>query len=394
MEDGEEVLNPANTSSVLNTVLSTINNKFEQDCLDEAVSLLNGYPIRQSTDDGVPGPKYSIPGLPGMMFLAHKVWAIEYILRRCVWDTDMPGALVADEMGLGKTFTFVAAAMLCKLFTVEVVMGLPLPILWGNTLEELVILAHNNFPAIVSEEQEWYPLQRLNSVPHQMLSIQTTPPHGHPALVSSLEPILVVNIRGVAETFKTIIDEMTHGTELKLVNLLHTEYANLTHKDLNTGIDKPENQWNIHLVLYDTLISRAKPSSNGQLSYCAWSFGSFDESHWYKTKNCASWHIAMNAKIGFKLQVTATPRFHSLYDWCYLTMWLFSGAPDDPEDKTVKEKHDADALNSAVHSLMHAIRTEDKEAQQDVVRRMIQIAKPWTIARWSESKLANGKLLV
>ena len=29
VEDGEEVLDPANTSSVLNTVLSTINNKFE-----------------------------------------------------------------------------------------------------------------------------------------------------------------------------------------------------------------------------------------------------------------------------------------------------------------------------------------------------------------------------
>jgi len=102
----------------------------------------------------------------------------------------------------------------------------------------------------------------------------------------------------------------------------------------------------------------------------------------------------MNAKIGFKLQVTATLRFHSLYDWCYQAMWLFSGAPDDPEDETVKEKHGADALYSAVKSLMHAIRTEDEEAQQDAAHRMIQIAKPWTIRRWSESKLANGKPLV
>jgi len=50
-------------------------------------------------------------------------------------------------------------------------------------------------------------------------------------------------------------------------------------------------------------------------------------SHWYKTENSAGWHIAMNVKIRFKLQVTASPGFHSLYDWCYQAMWLFSGAP-------------------------------------------------------------------
>jgi len=306
----------------------------------------------------------------------------------------MPGALVADEMGLGKTFTSVAAAMLCKLVTEKVVMGLPLSILWGNTLEEWVILAHNDFPGIVGEEREWYPLQRLNSAPRRLLEIQSTPPHGHPALISALEPILVVTMPGVSETFKSVINEMTCGTDFKHVNLLHAKNANLTHEDLNTSIDEPENLWNIHLVSYDTSTSRAKPSSNGQLSYCSWSFGIFDESHPYRTKNSVGWQIAMNAKIGFKLQVTATPGFHSLYDWCFQTMWLFSGAPEDPEDDTGMEKHGAEALYPAVKSLMHAIRTKDKEAQQDAAHRMIQIAKPWTIRRWSESKLANGKQLV
>jgi len=69
----------------------------------------------------------------------------------------------------------------------------------------------------------------------------------------------------------------------------------------------------------------------------------------------------MNAKIGFKLQVTATLGFNSLYDWCFQTMWLFSGAPEDPEDDTVMGKHGAKALYSAVESLMHAIWTEDEE---------------------------------
>jgi hypothetical protein len=143
-------------------------------------------------------------------------------------------------MCLEKTLTSVAATMLRKLVTKKVVMGLPLSILLGNTLGECVILAHNDIRGIVGEELEWYWLQRLNSVHCRLLEIQTTPPHGHPAQVSALEHILVVTIPGVAETFKTVIDEMTHGTDFKLVNLLHAENANLTHEDLNTSIDVPK----------------------------------------------------------------------------------------------------------------------------------------------------------
>ena len=216
-------------------------------------------------------------------------------------------------------------------------MGLPLSILWGNTLEEWVILAHNDFPGIVGDELDWYPLLRLNSVPRRLLAIQTTPRDRHPALLSRLEPILVVTMPGVADTIKTVIDEMTHATKFKLVNWLHTENANLTNEDLNFSIDKPENRWNIHLVSYHTLLSRAKPSCNGQLSYCAWSFRIFHESHWSTTTNCVGLQIAMNAQVGFKLQVTTTPGFNSIWDGCYQMMWLFRGVHDDTEDDTETE---------------------------------------------------------
>jgi len=125
-----------------------------------------------------------------------------------------------------------------------------------------------------------------------------------------------------------------------------------------------------------------------------WSFAIFDESHQYRTKNRVGWTIATNARIGFKLQVTATPGFHSLYDWCCQTMWLCSGAPEDPEYKTVMEMHRANAMYSAVKSMIHAIRTEDQDAQQDAAHRMIQIAKPCMIRRWSESQLPNWKPLL
>ena len=55
--------------------------------------------------------------------------------------------------------------------------------------------------------------------------------------------------------------------------------------------------------------------------------------------------------------------FADAYDWCYQMMWLVSGAPEDPEDDTVMEKHGAETLYSTVKSVMHAIRTKDKAAQ-------------------------------
>jgi hypothetical protein len=72
--------------------------------------------------------------------------------------------------------------MICKQLTEKVVMGWPLSIIWGNTLEEWVILPSNDFPGIVGEEQEWYLLQTLNSVARRLLEIQMTPPHGDPTL--------------------------------------------------------------------------------------------------------------------------------------------------------------------------------------------------------------------
>jgi hypothetical protein len=263
----------------------------------------------------------------------------------------------------------------------------------GNTLEEWVIVAYNNIPGILSEECKWHLLQRFNSVPRRLWDIQSTPPHGHPALISAPEPILVVTIAGVTDMIKRVIDHMTHGADFKLVNLLHTENQHLTHQDLNTSIDEPEIRWNIHRVSYDTITSTAKPSSNGQLSYCSLSFGIFDESHRYMLRISVRWPIAINVRFGFKLQLSATPGIHTLYDWCYQTMWLISGAPEDPVDDIVMEKHGAEALNSAVKSWMHAIRTKDEEAHQHVAHKMIYIVKSCTIRQWSETKLANGKPL-
>jgi len=127
--------------------------------------------IREPKDDPVPAHKYSIRGLPGTNVWRNRLWAMWFIVRRWVWDSNLPGALVIDEIGLWQTFSWVAAAMFCELVIGGVVMGLPLLILWGNTLQEWVILANYNLPGIVSEKQDWYPLQRSNSVPRCLLEI-------------------------------------------------------------------------------------------------------------------------------------------------------------------------------------------------------------------------------
>jgi hypothetical protein len=114
VDDGEEVLDPANSRLVSSKVPNRSNNEIESECLDKVVTMLNAHPIRQLPDDRVPGQKYPIPGLPGTKFVMHQVWAIWFIMIRWVWDADMAGALAADEMGLGKTFTSVAAAVMCK----------------------------------------------------------------------------------------------------------------------------------------------------------------------------------------------------------------------------------------------------------------------------------------
>jgi hypothetical protein len=171
--------------------------------------------------------------------------------------------------------------MICKLLTENVIMGLPLSILQRNTHAEWVNLVQNDCPEIIGEESESYPLLLHNSVSRRLIEMQKIALQGHPAPTPPSQPMLVLTMPGVTETSNGVIDNMTFATHFTLIHLLHTENVDVTHEDLNSSLEQPENQWNIRLVLYDTLTSRAKPSSNSQLSHCSWSFGIFDDSHRY-----------------------------------------------------------------------------------------------------------------
>jgi len=184
--DGEEALDPADTSSVLNTVHRRQNNELNTSDLmrysrcwmpvlfaDYQMTVFLATYMSFQVCPGLSicrtsfGPSGWLWGLGNEMLICH-------------------GALAADEMALRKTFTLVSAPMISKLITEKVVMGLPLSILCGNTLAEWEMLAHIDFPSIVGAEWEWYPFQRLNSVTCRLLEIETTPLHRHPILVSAL----------------------------------------------------------------------------------------------------------------------------------------------------------------------------------------------------------------
>jgi len=56
--------------------------------------------------------------------------------------------------------------------------------------------------------------------------------------------------------------------------------------------------------------------------------------------------------------------------------------PEDPENNTVKAKYGTEALYSAVKSLMHAILTEDHDAQPHAAHQVIHIEMHRIIRRW------------
>jgi len=175
------------------------------------------------------------------------------------------------------------------------------------------------------------------------------------------------------------LDQMNCGTNIELVYGLDSATAEPANEHLNCSIDCLEVSWNTHLVKYDTLMTRPKPSSNSQLPSCSWRFMILDESHQYKTENNVGWLIGMKARIRFKLQVAVMPAFHSLFDRGSQMMCLYSGGAEDPKDITVIELHGAEALDSAAKRLMQAIWFDAEEAQQDEVHWMIYIVQPWMI---------------
>lgn len=86
--------------------------------------------------------------------------------------------------------------------------------------------------------------------------------------------------------------------------------------------------------------------------------------------------IVLNQRIQFTIQLTAPPGIEPLYGLYYQTLWLFSGAPEDPEIYTLMDNNYAGGLDSAVTNMTHGVRTDDNEVQSVVALLMSQTRRP------------------
>ena len=181
-------------------------------------------------------------------------------------------------------------------------------------------------------------------------------------------------------TTKTI----TAGTSFTIRDLSAEGDAEMSHTHLNISVKFPERTWDIHVITYNALMERGQRNHNGtprQLTSCTWSWGIFDESHRYKGPKSIGWKVVSKADIGFKVQVTATPAYHSLRDWAHLMRWLFA-IPEVAEDLDAVAKHGPAALEKSIVDIQRAV-SKDLPAheQQAAAQAMIDVVWPWTIRR-------------
>ena len=378
-------------------IMATLNNAFEHECLEEAVVLLGATPRPDNVADTIRGQKYTLKYFPNVTFLSHQVWAIWFIVRRWIFDYDLPGALVADEMGLGKTFTVLAAALYAKSLTEELLTEPEsrLSVLHNRTLAEWRQEEELDFERIPDIQRTWYPCSHRFPVPRRLLQLAATSIESEedPSHIAPWHPVLCVVLPSVRETFVRALEGITQGTSFAIRDLGKDQGPDITQVQLNFSREYPKRRWDIHVVTYNMFTERAQKNPSGsvpQLTQGVWSWGIFDESQRYKGSNSIGFKVARDAMIGFKIQATATPAYHSLRDWGSTTCWLFR-MPLDVQDTDVVNNHGAQAMVNAVRELELSVKRGDPvEDQKTAATNMITVARPWTIRRWAESRLASG----
>ena len=358
-------------------------NAYEQECFDDALKYLDAKPAPLIIGEVPGGPKWVLPGIPNGRFMMHQVWGIWFVIRRWLWHSSLPGVLIADEMGLGKTWTAIGAAMTSKFICEQAIRGdVPMAIFNGLTYKEQQIQAT---------------LDIDNAHSRQLKDPRCTNPCLPPPLdlknpkCDLRQPMLVVTLSNVAHTFTSALEKLAMGTNFRIRVLNGKDYQHARAIDLNFGNGYPERRWDIHLVNYETLLSRSKINGKQQLNGCRWSFAIFDESHKVKNPKTGTFKLFEGLPCAFKLQVTGTPAFHGLKDWLHQTQWLFSGAR---KTNRSYQKHGPDALADAIQRLNNATRSQDAGEAAAASGMVIDVTSPWCIRRWADMRTSDGKRLI
>jgi hypothetical protein len=238
------------TRQIAKATVRTLNNDFEHRCLNDAVRRLGA---TKAPDYAVPSYKecYHLPGVTGCAFLPFQIEAIYFSVSRMLDNQGGNFCMVADEMGLGKTYTALGTALYLKWLYAEWRNGNALPMLDGNTVEEMWP-QEDGRPPVFEEDPEG---GRLLARPMMVIT----------------QPIIQSEWLAAAKL-------ALKGTNMELIELASSKRATWTAADINLGDNVPDRGNKLYLISYDTLRSRAP------LKDASFGFVIYAESH-----SCKSW---------------------------------------------------------------------------------------------------------
>ncbi|CUS10220.1 unnamed protein product [Tuber aestivum] len=341
------VADPSTTSdgALLGLCGDQLNNDFEHQCFEEAVRMLGAELL--APVEGDIGPRMlRIPGIPRGRFLPHQVWGVWFIVERILADRP-PVALIADDMGLGKTHYALATLLYLKYIVDEAAAGRALPCLGGKSVTELEVV-----PWIFGADSEVY-----------------------------RRPCIIVVPANLVHAWERAVQSLIPQTGVQLVNLYLSRQLN--HTELNYTSDNPGRGKAIHLISYSSY--RARYKNPDRLQGCQWGIGIFDESHMAKSRTTQTFDSLMKMDVPCRIQLTGTPMHHTVDDWVPQTEWLFSQVTDQDELNSYGPR----PLDSAITGAKRGNIT--LEEAYGLIK---DIAWPWTIRRWGETKDATGQPLV
>ena len=203
--------------------------------MEEAVALLGATSRPDALADQIRGTKYLLEPFLSVTFLAHQIWAIWFIVRRWVFDVDLPGVLLADEMGLGKTVTVLAAALYAKVVSNKLMSNkeYKFPFLFGRTLPQWRQEVEQGFPGLSLVHREWYPCTHARPLPRRLFQLFD---NDKPTDIAPWHPVLCVVLPSLRETFVAATKTITAGTSFTIRDLSAEGGTEMSHTHLNFSV--------------------------------------------------------------------------------------------------------------------------------------------------------------
>jgi len=194
-------------------------------------------------------------------------------------------------------------------------------------------------------------------------------------------PSIIIVPANLVHAWERAVQSLIPQTGLTLINLFSRRQ--LTYNDLNYSSDNPEGSKAIHLISYSAY--RARCNNSEPLRGCNWGVGIFDASHTAKSRVTETFDSLMKIDVPCRIQPTGTPMHHTVGDWVVQTEWLFAQVTDQAE----LDSHGPRPLDSAI-----ADAKRENITLEEAYDQIKDIAWPWTIRRWGETKDANGEPLI